>query len=78
MSRAVNLSIDIVDVELLCVQHDLRISTIESLLSGGSRVVLLDGRDAEKLRNLSKAKLIAGDVKRSPAHVSRQPPSYRT
>ncbi|CAD7338026.1 hypothetical protein FIM10_10900 [Sphingomonadales bacterium 56] len=79
MSRVVNLTASVAEVERLCRTHDFRISTIEPLLSGGSRVVLLDGREADQVRVLMKKQMISGDVKRSPAHVSRQPPpSYRT
>ena len=78
MSRVVNLTASVAEVERLCRTHDFRISTIEPLLSGGSRVVLLDGREADQVRVLMKKQMISGDVKRSPAHVSRQPPpSYR-
>lgn len=79
MSRAVHLSATVAEIEKLCGTHSFRISVIEPLLSGGSRVVLLDGRDADQLRIIMKGKIIAGDIKRSPAHVSRQPPpSYRS
>lgn len=78
MSRAINLSTTVAEIETLCAKHGFRISTIEALASGGSRVVLLDGREADKIRDLLKNKIIAGEVKRSAAHVSRQPPaSYR-
>jgi hypothetical protein len=78
MSRAVNANISVGDVETLCAKHKMRISTVEPLLSGGSRVVLLDPRDADSLRGLLKTKMIDGEVKRSPAHISRQPvPSSR-
>ena len=51
MSRVVNLTASVAEVERLCRTHDFRISTIEPLLSGGSRVVLLDGR--ERIRSAS-------------------------
>lgn len=79
MSRAINLAATVADVEKLCRTHNFRISSIEPLLSGGSRVVMLDGREADQVRTLMNGKMIMGDVKRSPAHVSRQPPaSYRS
>lgn len=78
MSRAINVSLSVAEIESLCAKHDCRISTVEALLSGGSRVVLLDGRDAEKIRGLLKNKVIVGRITRSAQHVSRQPPpSYR-
>ncbi len=79
MSRAINMTLSLPEVEKLCATHKFRISTMETLASGGSRVVLADGREAERLRELLKNKVITGDVRRSAAHVSRQPPaSYRT
>jgi len=78
MSRAINMTMGVEDIEKLCAKHGFRVSTVEPLASGGSRVVLLDGRDAERLRAVLGSKIIAGEVRRSAAHVSRQPPpSYR-
>lgn len=79
MSRAINTTASVTEIEKLCTTRSFRISTIEPLLSGGSRVVLLDIRDADQVRQLLAKKMITGEVKRSPAHVSRQrPASYRT
>ncbi|NIJ16737.1 hypothetical protein [Sphingobium vermicomposti] len=75
MSRAINMSVSVAEIEKLCATHNFRISTIEPLASGGSRVVLLDGREADEVRKLLKNKIITGDVKRSAAHVSRHPPA---
>jgi hypothetical protein len=76
MSRAVHIDQTPTAVEDLCRKHSFRFSTVEALLSGGSRVVLLDPRDAESLRILMKHKLILGGVRRSPSHIARQlPPS---
>lgn len=76
MSRAINSTASVAEIETLCAKHSYRVSTIEPLLSGGSRVVLLDGRDADGLRAVLKAKVITGQVSRSPAHVSRHPASF--
>lgn len=79
MSRAINTSASLAEIEKICATNDFRISTIEALASGGSRVVLLDGRDAEQVRLLLKTQILTGEVKRSAAHVSRQPhTSYRS
>lgn len=79
MSRAINVTMSVADIEKLCAKHSFRVSTVEPLASGGSRIVLLDGREAEQLRDILKNKVISGGVTRSAAHVSRQPPaSYRT
>ena len=77
MSRAINIDASVKDLELLCQNHAFRISTIEPLASGGSRVVLLDPRDAECVRILMKDRLIAGPITRSRAHIMRQPLARR-
>lgn len=78
MSRAVHVQETPEKIEALCVKHAFRLSTVEPLISGGSRVVMLDPRDAEAFRVLMKAKLIDGTVKRSSSHIARQlPPSTR-
>ncbi len=76
MSRAINSTASVAEIQALCDKHAFRVSTIEPLLSGGSRVVLLDGRDADSLRAVLKTKVIVGQVSRSPAHVSRHPASF--
>lgn len=73
MSRVINSSLSVADIEAMCHSHSFRVSTVEPLPSGGSRIVLLDGRDADQLRLLLKTKVITGQVERSPAHVSRLP-----
>lgn len=76
MSRVINLTSSVSDIEALCLKHSLRISTVEPLMSGGSRVVMLDPQHADEVRILLKKNLITGDVKRSPAHLSRQPAPF--
>jgi hypothetical protein len=75
MSRVIHIDQCPDAIEALCAKHMFRVSTVEPLLSGGSRVVLLDPRDAEALRVLMKHKLILGEVRRSPSHIARQLPS---
>jgi len=78
MSRVLHVQATAEAVQNLCRKHSFRLSTVEALESGGSRVVMLDPREAETLRELMKSKLIAGEVKRSSAHIARQlPPSTR-
>jgi len=64
-SRAMNLTLERAAVTTLCTKHNLAISAIESLLSGGTRVVLQNGDDAATLRRLAKGKLIDGAVQRN-------------
>lgn len=63
-------------IKELCRKHSFRLSTVEPLVSGGSRAVMLDPRDAEAFRALMKNKLISGEVIRSPSHLARQLPPY--
>ncbi len=78
MSRVIHVSATPDMIETLCSQHAFRLSTVEALVSGGSRVVMLDARDAEAFRILMKNKLILGTVTRSASHLARQwPPSTR-
>ena len=64
-SRALNVTASAADVRALCTQHKLAISAIETLLSGGTRVVMMNGDDAANLKRLMKSKVIVGDVKRT-------------
>lgn len=78
MSRVVNVLETPNMIEELCRKHAFRLSTVEPLLSGGSRAVMLDTRDADAFRVLMKNKLISGEVTRSSSHIARQlPPSHR-
>ncbi|MET0361159.1 MAG: hypothetical protein ABW048_05325 [Sphingobium sp.] len=78
MSRVVHVQENPGAIEIICKKHAFRLSTVEPLVSGGSRLVMLDARDADAFRVLMKNKLIAGDVTRSPSHIARQlPPSTR-
>lgn len=78
MSRAINLNASQADVTALCKKHAIAISTIETLTSGGTRVVLLNPDGAERIRTLMKTKIITTPVVRSPMHMARQPsPRYR-
>ena len=76
MSRAINSLLSVEEIEKICTTKSFRVSTVEPLQSGGSRVVLLDSRDADALRLLLKNKVITGEVRRSPLHVSRHPASF--
>ncbi|HWK35359.1 hypothetical protein [Sphingomonas sp.] len=53
------------DVAATCAKHKATITAIETLLSGGTRVVLINGDDAERIRKAYRTKLLTGPVKRS-------------
>lgn len=74
MSRVVHVRETAAKIETLCQKHALRISVIETLSSGGLRVVMLSSDDTETLRFLLKGQLITGPVKRSSLYVARTPP----
>ena len=64
-SRAINVTSSEAEVRAACAKHDLQISAIEPLLSGGTRVVMMNGDDAEKMRKVFKGKIVTGDVRRT-------------
>jgi len=65
-SRAMNVSIAQADVEALCRKHAASISAIETLHSGGTRVVLQNNQGAETMRKAFGKKVMAGAVVRTP------------
>ena len=64
-SRAINVSIDRAAVEALCEKHTTRISAIETLPKGGTRVVMMNGDDAAVMRRVFGTKILAGNVERT-------------
>ena len=77
MSRVVHVYETPDVIKDLCRKHSFRLSTVEPLISGGSRAVMLDPKDTEAFRVLMKNKLISGEVTRSPSHIARQLPPYQ-
>jgi hypothetical protein len=69
MSRAINLFVPVADVISTCAKHDAAITAIEPLVSGGTRVVLMNGDDAARMRQVFTAKIISGAIKRYPLSV---------
>ena len=67
--RAINVSIDRAAVEALCAKHETRISAIEALPGGGTRVVMMNGDDAVAMRRVFGTKVLTGVVAR--AHWQR-------
>jgi len=64
-SRAVNVNASEADVRSICLRHGLAISAIETLLSGGTRVVMVNGAGAQRIRTSFKSKLLTGEVQRT-------------
>ena len=65
MSRAMNIDADRALVIETCARLKTPISAIEPLLSGGTRVVMMNGDDAEIVRKAFKSKLLVGAVTRT-------------
>jgi hypothetical protein len=60
-----NLNLPRAQIERLCAKHNAAISAIETLPSGGTRVVLMNISDANVVRDACSKKLIIGAVVRT-------------
>ena len=65
ISRAVNVSVEQPQVVAMCKKHDAIISAIETLPSGGTRVVLMNSADAAKIIKAFGSKVLTGNVART-------------
>lgn len=66
MSRAINVNATEAEVVKLCARHGATVSAIETLASGGTRVVLMNMIAADKMRAAFGRKLLKGAVRRTP------------
>jgi hypothetical protein len=69
--RAINVEMARADVEASCAKNNTRISAIEVLPKGGTRVVMMNGDDAATMRRVFGKKIIEGVVQRQ--HWLRAP-----
>ena len=69
MSRAINVNATEAQVTSMCAKHGAVITSIETLRSGGTRVVLTNGDSAATVRRAYGAKVIEGAVQRQPMRV---------
>ncbi len=69
MSRAINVNATKSDVEALCLKHKAPISAIETLASGGTRVVFMNGDDAAAMSRVFGKKVLSGNVERTPLRL---------
>lgn len=69
MSRAINVEATQAEVLDMCAKHKAEISAIESLVSGGTRVVLKNGDDAAVIARAYGAKVLTGPVRRIPSRL---------
>ena len=65
ISRAVNVSVEQPQVVAMCKKHDAIMSAIETLPSGGTRVVLMNSADAAKIIKAFGSKVLTGNVART-------------
>ncbi len=72
MSRALNIDATEDHVLATCQSKNAPISTIEKLLSGGTRVVLLTAHDAALIRKTYGKQVITGTVRRKPTRIMHQ------
>lgn len=72
MSRALNIDATEDHVAATCAKKHAAISAIETLPSGGTRVVLLNTIDAATIRKAYGAKVIEGTVRRKPIRLAWQ------
>ena len=66
MSRAINVNAAEADVSSLCRKKGIVISAIETLASGGTRVVLMNATDTETMKQAFGRKVMTGTVTRTP------------
>lgn len=66
MSRAINVNASETEVVALCGKHGATISAIETLASGGTRVVLTNGEGAATMSRAFGRKVMTGTVSRTP------------
>jgi hypothetical protein len=71
MGRVINLKATQEHVQKTCAKHNMRITAIESLLSGGTRVVMSNAGDAASITKAYGSKVIDGRVERTPLKPAR-------
>lgn len=66
MSRAINVNAPEGTVSSLCQKNGVSISAIETLASGGTRVVFMNSADTETMKQVFGRKILDGAVTRVP------------
>lgn len=64
MSRALNLSMTLAQVDRHCRQHGVAISVLEALPDGGARLVCMSNYGAAQIRSKLKAHIMSDDARR--------------
>ena len=65
MSRALNVVATVAEVRAAALKHDAAISAIEPIESGGTRVVFMNGADAERMRGVFGKRMLVGTITRT-------------
>ncbi|WP_245829492.1 hypothetical protein [Sphingomonas dokdonensis] len=71
LSRAINIAADENDVIATCAKRNVPISAIETLHSGGTRVVMNNITDTQIIAKVYGRKVITSAVKRTPSRLMR-------
>ena len=69
MSRALNLNAPQEHVLATCLKQKVSITQIETLVSGGTRIVLKTGDEAATIGRIYKDKVIGGAIRRTPSRT---------
>ena len=64
MSRALNLSLTMAQVDRHCRENGIAISALEALPDGGARLVCMSNYGAAQIRAKLKAHILGDDVRR--------------
>ena len=72
MSRAINVSAAQADVVKLCTKHAVAIIAIETLPSGGTRVVFNNAEATATMTRIFGRKVLTGIVARTPLRTWRR------
>jgi len=72
MSRAININASEAHVLATCAKRGVAISTVETLHSGGTRVVMNNAVDTATIAKAYGSKVIAGPVERTPTRLNRR------
>ena len=64
MSRALNLSMTMAQVDRYCRENGVAISALEALPDGGARLVCMSNYGAAQIRSKLKAHIMKDDVRR--------------
>ena len=65
MSRALNVTATETEVKIAAEDNNAPICAIETIFSGGTRVVFMNGADAERMGRIFKDRMVVGAVTRS-------------